>query len=96
MEYHIQINVIKSGKLKKRVGKIQSWVYNQPHFVYPPLTNKHINIKDHITGEVMKTQKIRIQIHTRDLHNNLIKYSSDNVLLIQDMNQAMQQLYIHT
>ena len=50
---------------------------NHPQIVNLPLRNEHVNIKDNTTGEVTKTEKLIIQIPTRELNNDLIKPPSE-------------------
>ena len=41
---------------KNKIDKLHISICNYLQVVNPPFTNAHINIKDNITGEVIKTQ----------------------------------------
>ena len=66
------------GKLKNNpFDKLHSWICNHPQVVNPPLKNNHVNIKDHITGEIIKRKKLLIKTPVKKLHKDLIKKPSE-------------------
>ena len=58
---------------KQKNERLHGWVYNHTQFVNSPLKNHHVNIRYNTKGEVIKTQKLLIQIKIRELFNILIK-----------------------
>lgn len=91
MEYHGYINARKKWKkkFKRKIDKMQSWICNHTQFVSSPLKSGHIYIIDNRIGEVIKTQRILIQMPVRELHNELIKPPSEGVFLERYQNQVM-------
>ena len=52
-----QILKIEKKVQKKQIDKLHCWVFNHPRVLNSPLKIYHINIRDHGTGEVIKTKK---------------------------------------
>ena len=61
----------------KIIDNLDNYIFNHPRVVNSPLTNDHVIIKYHITGELKKIQKLLIQIPIRELHNYWTKPRSE-------------------
>ena len=71
---HIMNRKNKNGRQnKQKKFKLNSWICNNIQVVNSPLKNYHVNIKDHIAVEMVKKQKIIIQMIINEPYNYLIK-----------------------
>ena len=53
------------GVSKETIKILHSWICNHPQVVNHTLENEHVKIKDNTTVEVIKAQKLLIQIPIR-------------------------------